>query len=249
MSTVLITGTSSGFGLATAELFLERGWNVIATMRSPKPEILPASDRLTILALDVTDPASIASAIEKAGPIDVLVNNAGFGAAVPIELIEPETARDLFETNTLGTLSMIQAVLPAMRERRSGTIVNVTSSATLKPLSLVSTYRASKAAVNALSESLAIEVAPFGVRVHIVLPGRSPETSFGSNAMPHLRGLDHPDYKPQLEGMIANFRESTGPVTHAGDVAEAVWLAATNPDAPLRIPAGEDAVQWMAEAG
>ena len=249
MSTVLITGCSSGFGLETAKLFLDRGWIVIATMRKPKADILPASDRLTILPLDVTDPASIARAIEWAGDIDVLVNNAGFGAAVPIELIEPDTARALFETNTLGTLAMLQAVLPRFRERRGGTIINVTSTATLKPLPLVSVYRASKAAVNALTESLAVEMAPFGVRVHIVLPGRSPETSFGDNAMPHLRGLDNADYKPLIEGMIANFRESAGPVTHSVDVAEAIWQAATDPNAPLRIPAGEDAVQWMAEAG
>ena len=248
MSTVLITGCSSGFGLETAKLFLERGWKVVATMRNPKGDILPASDNLTVLPLDVTDPASIASVCKQAGDIDVLVNNAGFGAAVPIELIEPETARQLFETNMLGTLAMIQAVLPKFRERRGGTIINVTSSTTLKPLPLVSVYRASKAAVNALTESLAIEMEPFGVRVHIVLPGRSPETSFGDNAMPHLRGLDNSDYKPLIEGMIANFREGTGPVTHAADVAEAVWQAATDPSAPLRIPAGEDAVQWMAEA-
>lgn len=249
MPTVFITGCSSGFGLETAKLFLQNDWNVVATMRNPKPDILPASDRLTVLPLDVTQPASIASAIAQAGNIDVLVNNAGFGAAVPIELIEPDTARQLFETNTLGTLAMLQAVLPRFRERRSGTIVNVTSSATLRPLPLVSVYRASKAAVNALTESLAVEMEPFGVRVHVVLPGRSPETSFGANAMPHLRGLDNPDYKPLIEGMMANFREQTGPVTHAADVAAAVWLTATDPNAPLRIPAGEDAVQWMAEAG
>jgi NAD(P)-dependent dehydrogenase (short-subunit alcohol dehydrogenase family) len=229
-------------------LFLERGWKVVATMRNPQAGILPASDNLTILPLDVTDPASIAAAVAQAGDIDVLVNNAGFGAAVPAELIEPATARALFETNTLGTLAMIQAVLPKFRERRGGTIVNVTSSVTYKPLPLLSVYRASKAAVNALSESLAVEMEPFGVRVHIVLPGRSPETAFGDNAMPHLRGLDNADYKPLIEGMIARFREDTGPVTHAIDVAEAVWQAATDPNAPLRIPAGEDAVQWMAEA-
>lgn len=248
MPIVLITGCSSGFGLETAKLFLEKGWKVVATMRNPKDDLLPVSDNLTLLPLDITDPASIASALEKAGDIDVLVNNAGFGAAVPIELIDPETARQLFETNMLGTLSMVQAVLPAFRARRSGTIINVTSSATLKPLPLVSVYRASKAAVNALTESLAVEMEPFGVRVHIVLPGRSPETSFANNAMPHLRGLDNPDYKPLIEGMIANFREDTGPATHAVDVAEAVWQAAIDPGAPLRIPAGEDAVQWMAEA-
>ncbi len=247
MPAVLITGCSSGFGLETAKLFLQNGWKVIATMRQPQSHILPQSDNLTVLSLDVTDPNSISSALAQAGKIDVLVNNAGFGAAAPIELIEPNTARQLFETNTLGTLAMVQAILPQFRERRSGTIINVTSTVTLKPLPLVGVYRASKAAVNALTESLAVEMEPFGVRVHIVLPGRSPETSFGNNAMPHLRGLDNADYKPTIEGMIAGFREETGPVTHAADVAAAVWQAATNPKAPLKIPAGQDAVQWMAE--
>jgi hypothetical protein len=88
-----------------------------------------------------------------------------------------------------------------------------------------------------------------GTRVHIVLPGRSPETSFGDNALPHLRGLDNPDYKALIEGMIARFRNDTGPVTHAADVAAAIWRAATDPNAPLKIPAGDDAVQWMVEAG
>lgn len=249
MPTVLITGCSSGFGLETAKLFLERGWKVIATMRQPKADTLPASANLAVLPLDVTDPVSIARAVEQAGEIDVLVNNAGFGAAVPIELIERDTARQLFETNTLGTLAMLQAILPAFRERRSGVVINVTSTVTLKPLPLVSVYRASKAAANALTESLAVEMEPFGVRVHIVLPGRSPETNFGNNALPHLRGLDNADYKPLIEGMIAQFRDDTGPVTHAGDVAAAVWLAATDPGAPLKIAAGEDAVQWMTEAG
>lgn len=248
MPTVLITGCSSGFGLETAKLFLEMGWSVVATMRQPKTDILPASDYLTVLPLDVTDPDSITSALGQAGEIDVLVNNAGFGAAVPIELIEPDTARQLFETNTLGTLAMLQAILPRFRKRRAGTIINVTSTVTLKPLPLVSVYRASKAAVDALTESLAVEMEPFGVRVHIVLPGRSPETSFASNAMPHLRGLDNPDYKPIIEGMIARFSEESGPVTHAGDVAAAIWQAANDPSAPLRIAAGEDAMQWMAGA-
>ena len=248
MPSVLITGCSSGFGLETAKLFLDHGWSVVATMRTPDPDLLPSSDRLTILPLDVTDRDSIASAVAQAGPVDVLVNNAGFGAAVPIELIEFETARQLFETNTLGTLAMMQAVLPAFRERRSGVIINVTSTVTLKPLPLVSTYRASKAAVNALTESLAVEMQPFGVRVHIVLPGRSPTTQFGANARPHLRGLDDPDYKPMIEGMMKQFQEDTGPVTHAQDVAAAVFETATNPSAPLKIPAGADAIAWMADA-
>ncbi|MBO1359769.1 SDR family oxidoreductase [Acetobacter sacchari] len=248
MPTVLITGCSSGFGLETAKMFLEKGWNVVATMRRPSSDILPVSDHLTILPLNVTDPDSIRDAFAQAGDIDVLVNNAGFGAAAPVELIEPETARELFETNTLGTLATMQEILPKFRERRSGTIINVTSTVTLKPLPLVGVYRASKAAVNALTESLAVEMKPFGVRVHIVLPGRSPATSFGNNAMPHLRGMDNTDYKPMIEGMIAGFRKESGPLTYAADVAAAIWRATIDPGAPLKIAAGEDAVQWMAEA-
>jgi NAD(P)-dependent dehydrogenase (short-subunit alcohol dehydrogenase family) len=247
-STVLITGCSSGFGLETARLFLERGWNVVATMRRPQEGLLPASDRLHLLALDITDPASIDRAISAAGPIDVLVNNAGFGAPAPVEITPAETVRALFETNTIGTLAMTQAVLPQFRARRSGVLISVTSAVILKQLPLVGVYRASKAAVNAFTESLAEEVRPFGIRVHLVLPGRSPETRFGENARPHLRGRDHADYAPLVEQVIAGLRDASGLVTHAPDVAAAVWRAATDTAAPLHIAAGADADAWMAEA-
>jgi NAD(P)-dependent dehydrogenase (short-subunit alcohol dehydrogenase family) len=249
MPKILITGCSSGFGLETAKFFLDRDWDVVATMRKPQKDLLPASDRLRVSPLDVTDPASVARAVVEAGPIDVLVNNAGFGAPAPIELTEVETALALFQTNTIGTLAMIQAILPQFRERRAGTIINVTSSVTLKPLPLVGVYRASKAAVNALTESLAAEVTQFGVRVHLVLPGRSPETRFGENAFPHLRGLDNSDYAPLIQRFMTSVRESSGPMTHSPDVAKAIWRAATDPSASLRIPAGADAEAWMAEAG
>ena len=249
MSTILITGCSSGFGLETAKLFLERGWDVIATMRRPDPELLPASERLRILQLDVTDPASIKAAVDEAGHIDVLVNNAGFGAPSPVELTAPETVQSLFQTNTIGTLAMVQAVLPQMRQRRAGVIINVTSTVTVKALPVIGVYRASKAAVNAFTETLAIEMETFGVRVHIVLPGRSPETSFGKNARPHLRGLDDKDYAPLIQQFVKAVQDDTGPVTHAPDVAEAVWRAATDPSAPLHIPGGADAELWVAEAG
>lgn len=249
MPAVLITGCSSGFGLETAKLFLDRGWHVVATMRKLDAKLLPASDRLRILPLDVTDPKSVARAVTEAGPIDVLVNNAGFGVPAPIELTSPETARALFETNTLGSLAMIQAVLPAFRKRRAGVIVNVSSSTTLKPLPLVGLYRASKAAVNALTESLAVEVSPLGVRVHLVLPGRAPETKFGENAFPHLRGRDDPDYAPMIERIVASIHDASGPMTRSSDVSEAIWRVATDPSAPLRVAAGADAEAWMAEVG
>ncbi|WP_312625045.1 SDR family oxidoreductase [Scandinavium sp.] len=249
MPTVMITGCSTGFGLETARLFLRKGWQVVATMRTPDASMLPVSDRLSLLRLDVTDPASIAQAVKAAGPVDVLVNNAGLGAASPIELTAPETVQTLFQTNTVGTLAMIQAVVPQMRQRRAGVIINVTSTVTLKTMPIVGVYRASKAAVNALTESLAVEIAPFGMRAHIVLPGRSPETNFSANARSHLHGTDNPDYEPLFQQFIASVQDESGPVTHAVDVAEAVWRAATDPSAPLRIPAGADAEQWMAEAG
>jgi NAD(P)-dependent dehydrogenase (short-subunit alcohol dehydrogenase family) len=248
MSSILITGCSSGFGLETAKLFLDRGWDVVATMRTPRAELLPASDRLRILPLDVTDQGSIAQALATAGPIDVLVNNAGFGAAVPVELTAPETTRALLETNMLGTLAMTQAVLPAFRARRAGVIINVTSAVTLRPLPLMGVYRASKAAVNAFTESLAIEMSPFGVRVHLVVPGRSPETRFSENALPHVRGGDDPDYAPMIQQMMARVGNSSGAVTHASDVADAIWRAATGPSVPLYIPAGADAEALMANA-
>src|SRR5699024_7084441 len=172
MKTILITGCSSGFGLEIARHFLDRDWQVIATMRTPRTDLLPASGHLRILPLDVTDPDSIRKAVDAAGPIDALVNNAGIGAVAPFELTSPTLARELFETNTIGTMAMTQAVLPQFRQRRRGTIVNVTSTVTLKALPLVSLYTASKAAVNAFTESMAIELAPHGIRVHLVLPGR-----------------------------------------------------------------------------
>jgi short-subunit dehydrogenase len=221
---------------------------VVATLRKTDTQALPSSNRLRIVALDITDSASVARAITAAGPIDVLVNNAGFGVPAPIELTEFATARSLFETNTLGTLAMTQAVLPAFRARRSGVIINVTSSTTLRPMPLIGLYRASKAAVNAFTESLALEVKPFGVRVHLVLPGRAPDTRFGANAFPHLRGRDNPDYAPMIESVIAGIRDTSGPVTHSCDVAEAIWRAATDPSTAPCVAAGADAEQWLAEA-
>jgi NAD(P)-dependent dehydrogenase (short-subunit alcohol dehydrogenase family) len=248
MSKILITGCSSGFGLDTAKFFLDRGWDVVATMRQPNDDLLPKSDRLQILPLDITDAASISRAVAEAGTIDVLVNNAGFAVPSPVELIDLSAARSLLETNTLGTLAMTQSVLPAFRERGSGVIINVSSSTTLRPMSLVGLYRASKAAVNAFTESLALEVKPFGVRVHLVLPGRSPETKFGQNAMPHLRGLDHSAYAPMIERFMSVARDSSGPITYASDVSEAIWNIVNDPSLPVLVAAGADAEAWLAES-
>jgi NAD(P)-dependent dehydrogenase (short-subunit alcohol dehydrogenase family) len=248
MKTILITGCSSGFGLEIAGYFLARDWQVVATMRTPRADVLPPSERLRVLALDVTNPQSIHQAVEAAGPIDVLVNNAGFGAASPVEFAPIATVRELFETNTIGTIATTQAVLPQFRQRRAGVVVNVTSSVTLKPMPLNAAYRASKAAVNAFTESLALELEPFGVRVRLVLPGSSPETRFRDNAHARMVGLDHEAYADLVKKTFARVLDASAPITHLRDVAEAVWRAATDPSSLMRIPAGADAEAWAAEA-
>lgn len=240
MPTALVTCCSSGFGLEIARHFLDQGWSVIATMRQLNADVLPSSDRLRVLALDVTDAASIADTVAAAGPIDVLVNNAGIGWLNALEGTPIVAARELFETNVLGTIAMTQAVLPQMRERRAGVIVNVSSSVTFRPLPLLSVYTGSKAAVNAFTESLALELEPFGVRVRIVLPGRAPDTSFGDNARARM-GPGFPDAYAAFAQQVFAGMQQDGPVTRSADVAQAVWRAATDLSSPMRLPAGADA--------
>ncbi|MET3579828.1 NAD(P)-dependent dehydrogenase (short-subunit alcohol dehydrogenase family) [Mesorhizobium robiniae] len=244
MNTVLITGCSSGFGLDIAKHFLTQDWKVIATMRTPDESVLPASENLRILPLDVRSDESVRQAVEAAGPIDVLVNNAGIGWLNALEGTPMDIARDIFETNTIGTMRTMQAVLPQFRERRAGTIVNVTSTVTVKPLPLLSVYTASKAAVNAFTESVALELQPFGVAVRIVLPGLAPDTSFGKNAFGRIQGAGgFPEtYAEYTNAVVANLQQPQGPVTRSSDVAEAVWRAATDPSCPMKLPAGADAV-------
>lgn len=246
MNTVLITGCSSGFGLEAAGYFLKQGWRVVATMRKPRTDILPAAPDLAVLPLDVTDPGSIEAALAAAGPVDVLINNAGIGLLNALEGTSMADLRETFETNTFGTMAMTQAVLPQMRERRAGTIINVTSSVTLKPLHLLSVYTASKAAVNAFSSSLALELAPFNIKVRVVAPGRAPTTKFGENARARV-GFNIPEAYQAIAGEVfANWQQDT-PVTEAREVADALWRAATDPACPDFLPAGADAVALAAQ--
>lgn len=250
MKTVLITGCSSGFGLDTARFFLAQGWKVVATMRTPRHDLLRPSENLLVLPLDVTDADSIRRAVEAAGPLDALVNNAGIGWLNALEGTSGETMREIFEVNTFGTMAMIQAVLPQFRARRTGVIVNVSSSVTLKPLPLLSIYTASKAAVNAFTESVALELEPFGIRVRIVLPGRAPETRFGDNARARMQGqgAGFPEpYSDVVQKVFAGWEaQSTTDVTRSSDVTDAIWQAVTNPASPMRIAAGADAVALAA---
>ena len=247
MKTILITGASSGYGLETARHFHMQGWSVIATMRNPAASQLPASDRLRVLPLDVTDPDSIAAALAAAGPIDALVNNAGIGLVGAVEATPMSLIRTIFETNTFGTIAMTQAVIPQMRERKEGVIVNVTSSATLAPMPLAALYTASKQAIEGFTGSLAHELGHFGVRARLVEPGYGPTTRFSDNSLFSLEDVI-PETYAGFAGPV--FEAFTAPelTTRETDVAGAVWQAVSDRSDTLRYPAGPDAVA-LAMAG
>ena len=241
MNTVLITGCSSGYGRETARYFHEQGWNVVATMRTPRADGLPHSERLRVLPLDVTKPESIAAAVEMAGPIDVLVNNAGIGVVGAFEATPMATTREVFETNTFGVMAMVQAVLPQFRARRSGVVVNVTSSSTLTAMPLAAIYTASKMAIEGFTASLAFELEYFNIRVKLVEPGYCPNTAFASNGGQRMEGLIPEAYASFAEPIFAAFAQPAA-VTTQLDVAEAVYRAAIDTSEQLHFPAGADAV-------
>ena len=210
MKTVLITGCSSGYGLETARHFHSQGWNVVATMRTPREGLLPRSERMRVLPLDVTKPESIAAALEASGPIDVLVNNAGIGVVGAFEATPMSHVRKVFETNTFGVMAMTQAVIPQFRARRSGVIVNVTSSVTLAPMPLAAAYTASKTAIEGFTGSLAHELRAFDVRVKLVEPGYAPTTRFAQNTRVRIEDLIPEAYAAVRAADLRRLRK-TGP--------------------------------------
>jgi len=174
----LVTGSARGLGRAIVEAVLDRGDRVVATARDPgrlAPLAANHPDRLLALALDVTDPSAVAAAVSAAearfGALDVLVNNAGYGRLSPFEQIGDADFRDQIEANFFGTVSLCRAVLPSMRQRRSGTIVNISSVGGRGTTPGLSAYQAAKWAVSGFSEVLAQEVEPLGVRVIALEPG------------------------------------------------------------------------------
>jgi NAD(P)-dependent dehydrogenase (short-subunit alcohol dehydrogenase family) len=239
--TVLITGASSGYGLETARHFHAMGWTVIATMRTLRADILPSSERLRVLALDVTKADSITTALEAAGPIDALVNNAGVGVVGAFEATPMSHIRSVFETNTFGVMAMTQAIIPHFRARRAGVIVNVTSSVTLASMPLAAAYTASKQAIEGFTGSLAHELAHFGIRAKLVEPGYGPTTRFAHNTSVRVEDLIPEPYAAYAAPIFAAFANPPL-VTKEIDVAQAVYRAATDTTGQLRFPAGPDAV-------
>jgi len=246
--TVLITGASSGFGREAAKLFHTKDWNVIATMRSPEKETeLSTLNNVFITRLDVTDKQSIQSAvsagIKKFGGIDVLVNNAGYGAFGELESASEEEIRKQFDVNLFGLIAVTQAVLPGMRERRSGVVVNVSSVGGKVTFPFSSLYHATKFAVEGLTESIQYELNQFGIRLKIVEPGGY-KTEFAGRSMTVFNADGPDDYKPSFEHfmtMIENWPMSD----KLSEVADAIYEAATDGDEKLRYPADHHAAELI----
>jgi NAD(P)-dependent dehydrogenase (short-subunit alcohol dehydrogenase family) len=250
MSVTLVTGTSTGIGLATALHFARHGHQVVATMRNlAKGGLLETAAReeklpLVVRELDVTRQESIdravAATVEREGPIDVLVNNAGIGGATPLELTPEDEHRAMFEANYWGPIRMIQAVLPSMRERRTGCIINVTSIAGRVATPNQIAYSASKHALDAASEALAHEVAAFGIRVAIIEPGVI-QTAIFENSAGATRYDKNSPYRQIMRrnGKVfaAGFRNPGRPET----VAEVIFEAVTTERPRLRYLVGTDA--------
>jgi len=250
----VVTGTSSGIGLATSLELVRKGYRVFAGMRNPAKagplreaaakEALPVE----MIELDVTSQDSVERAfatVRAQGPVDVLVNNAGVGGATPLEFVPEAEHRQIFETNYFGAIRCIQAVLPEMRERRGGAIVNISSMAGRLATPNQIPYSASKFALECAGEALAVEVRRFGIRVVNVEPGVI-MTSIFENATAATRYDKNSPYKQIMRrnGKVfaAGFRAAAQPQL----VAETILAAITAPDYKLRWPVGSDALGFVA---
>jgi NAD(P)-dependent dehydrogenase (short-subunit alcohol dehydrogenase family) len=250
MPVTLVTGTSTGIGLATALHFARHGHQVVATMRNLAKagplEAVARDEKLPVVVreLDVTRQESIdramAETVAQQGPIDVLVNNAGIGGATPLELTPEDEHRAMFEANYWGPIRMIRAVLPSMRERRTGCIVNVTSIAGRIATPNQIAYSASKFALGAASEALAHEVAAFGVRVAIIEPGVI-QTAIFENSAGATRYDKNSPYRQIMRRNGKLFAAGFRNPGRAETVAEVIFEAVTTERPRLRYLVGTDA--------
>lgn len=247
--TIFITGSSSGIGKATARLFQERGWNVVASMRSPERETeLTQLDNVLVTRLDVLDPASIESAVaqgvKRFGRIDVLLNNAGYGAYGPLEAFTADRIRRQFEVNVLGVLAVTQALLPYFRRQHAGTVINISSMGGKVAFPLGALYHGTKYAVEGISEALSFELEAIGGRIKIIEPGLI-RTDFDGRSIDFANDETLEEYQP-LIGTLVQFQQAGyANAAPATEVAAVVYEAATDGSARMRYTAGDDARQLL----
>ena len=243
--TVLITGTSTGIGRETAKYFQLKGWNVAATMRSPEKEKeLTKLQNVICPKLDVTDEKSIALALETTvkefGNINVVVNNAGYSLTGVFEAATSDQLHHQYDVNVFGVMNVVRAILPYFRERKSGTIVNVSSIGGKITLPLYSMYQSTKWAVSGFSEALQYELRPFNIRVKIVEPG-AVITDFYDRSMTHTKkeGLtDYNKYEKIVHTVNIKFvSKGNKPIK----TAKVIYKAVTSTNWKLYYPSGGDA--------
>lgn len=248
--TILITGASSGIGKMTAKLFQEKGWNVVATMRSPeKEEELTKFENIFVTRMDVTDSRSIKSAvtegINRFGKIDVLLNNAGYGAYGPLEAFSMERVRRQFDVNVIGLLETTKALLSHFRENKEGVIVNISSIGGKMTFPLGALYHGTKFAVEGISEALHFEMEAIGVKVKIVEPGMI-KTDFGGRSLDFANDESLLEYQKTIEKIMKGFEGFGANASEPEVVADVIYEAATDGTNRLRYTAGEDARELMA---
>lgn len=255
MKTILITGASTGIGRATALYFSARGWQVAATLRKPETadETLRLAPNVRLFALDVLDDASIVQAVEQVitafGGVDVLVNNAGYGAVGAFEAASPQQIRRQFDTNVMGLMAVTQALLPHFRERKGGTIINISSMGGRITFPLYSLYHGTKWAVEGFSESLQFELRPFGIRVKLVEPGAI-KTDFYSRSQDLITKPGLSAYDSYVTRSLAKMQAAGARAVGPEVVAAKIWQAANDASYRLRYPVGSGApfllfLRWL----
>ena len=249
--TILITGASTGIGRATAIFFQKKGWNVVATMRTPENEKeLNKLENVVVKKLDVQDMNSINNAIQQGiavfGKIDVLLNNAGYGLMGSFESISRESIQRQYDVNVFGLFDVTRALIPHFRANRSGVIINVSSVGGRITLPVTSIYHSTKFAVEGFSESLQYELEPLGIQVKIVEPGAI-ATDFGSRSLDFQHNPELTDYNAYIEKIMNVFNTMMDPnnMSTSESVAEVIFAAATENNDQMRYLAGPDAEQWI----
>lgn len=240
MKTIFITGASAGLGKATAKLFAENGWRVIATMRNPEKEKeLSAIDNITLLPLDVTNKDQISKTVQRAteiADIDVVLNNAGYGLIAPLEASQDEQITRQFDTNVFGVIRVTQAFIPYFRTKGKGLFITTTSIAGFMGIPLSSIYCATKWALEGWTEGLSFELNQLGIGIKTVAPGGI-KTDFAGRS---LDTASHVAYEEMSQKLYNGFNPDH--FTPAEDIAKVIYEAATDGKNQLRYLAGEDAV-------
>ena len=247
MSTIFITGTSTGLGRAAVRLFADRGWKVIATMRTPERETeLGDLPGVTLKKLDVDDPKEILRVVRETlaeGPVDVLFNNAGYGLAGPFEAATDDQIVQNITTNLLGVMRVAKAFIPAFRAQGSGVILTTTSIGGKVTMPFNSVYHAAKFGAEGWSEGLSYELKPFGIRVKTLAPGGI-RTDFGGRS---LDQTSHDDYTDAVVKATARFRDPSRDSTRssAEQIAEIAYEAVTDGTDQITYIAGKDAQEYI----